>query len=137
MLYFDVNARAQAQVYQAHLQVQFLSPFVRISNFHKGPFNRNFGHLWTCFKAKTMRDRLRPSWRRIEANYWNLLTFDRPDLQNWSIDSGRDSALRCWPLAPRRRASFLFHCQLFWIANFPISEFSITFWQTFLLYFWF
>ena len=36
--YNDVNLRAQAQV--------------------QGSFNWSFGHLWTCFKAKTTRDRV-------------------------------------------------------------------------------
>ena len=71
----DVNPRAQAQVHQADLQAQVQSPFVCDNNFHKGPFNLSFGHLWTCFKAKTMRDRVGPSWRCFEVNCWDLLTF--------------------------------------------------------------
>ena len=44
---FDVTPRAQAQVQ---------NPFICVNNFHKGPFDWSFGHLWTCFKANTMRD---------------------------------------------------------------------------------
>ena len=44
-----------------------------------------FGHLWTSFKAKTIRDRTGPNWWRFEASCRNLKIFSRPDLQNRSI----------------------------------------------------